>query len=221
MSEPRKYVLEFPAYYKPKLRDHPAYGQWAMMLTRCRNKQFPKYKDYGARGISVCPRWEKGENGLSGFQCFMQDMGNKPTPKHSLDRIDNNGNYEPSNCRWATSKRQANNRRSNHLLTYKGETMSMMDMAAKHGMSYFVLRNRISRGWSVEDAIEKPDGFYGFRPVPKGEQLSRCLSDCDVLEIRRMYANKEGTMESIGLKFGVGAPNVWQIVHRKTWRHLP
>lgn len=221
MNEPRKYVLEFPSYYKPKLHDHPAYSQWAMMLSRCRNPNVAKYPDYGGRGIKVCKRWEKGEGGLSGFMCFMIDMGNKPSRAHSLDREDNNGDYCKSNCRWATGKQQANNRRSNRSLTYKGETMSMMDLSAKVGMSYFVLRNRVSRGWSVDDAVEKPDGFYGFRPIPKGEQLSKKLTDEDVLKIRSDYSNGFGTMESIGLQYGVGAPNIWQIVHRKTWKHLP
>lgn len=219
MSESRKYVLEFPAHYKPKPRAHPAYGQWAMMLTRCRNRNSPKYKDYGARGIKVCARWERGEHGMTGFECFMMDMGNKPSPEHSLDRIDNDGNYERENCRWATAREQARNRRSTHFLTYKGERMSMLSVSEKFGISYFRLRNRIMRGWSAEDAIEKPRNFFDFRKSPRGEALSR-LTEQDVKTIRAIYAAGGRSMQSIGVEFGISAANVCMMVNRKTWAHV-
>ena len=125
------------------------YRCWVDMRSRVLTKSNDAYKDYGARGISICERW-------SDFSAFFEDMGPSPTKAHTLDRINVNGNYEPGNCRWATPREQAINRRDTILLTYNGETMCMKDWARKLGMSYITLGGRIRSGWPVEKALTTP-----------------------------------------------------------------
>lgn len=125
------------------------YGVWRDMRSRCQVSTHAAYRHYGGRGIRVCERWQD-------FSLFFEDMGNPPDGKYSIERNDVNGNYEPSNCRWATMNEQARNRRNNRMLTHDGETMCVTDWANRIGMSCNAIRCRLKRGWSVEDALTTP-----------------------------------------------------------------
>jgi len=104
------------------------YEAWQGMFKRCYNHNTVRFENHGGRGIEVCERWKKFEN-------FFEDMGKKPTPKHSLDRINNDGNYEPSNCRWATPKEQCYNRRSTRFIEYNGVTKILQEWSDFFGLS--------------------------------------------------------------------------------------
>ena len=117
------------------------------MKQRCYNPRNAKYKNYGGRGITVSVEW------IDSFETFLRDMGKKPGPKYTIERVNNNGNYEPSNCVWATNAEQSNNRRSNHILEYNGERKNMTQWAKVTGLSRDVIKIRLKLGWSIDEAL--------------------------------------------------------------------
>jgi len=119
------------------------------MRQRCYNKSDEKFPIYGGRGIVVSERWKD-------FQNFLDDMGERPSSHHSLDRIDTNGNYEPGNCRWATQTEQQRNRRNNRLITYNGQTKCVREWEDFLGFHVGTLQARLLHGWTVEDAFTRP-----------------------------------------------------------------
>ena len=127
------------------------YRTYAGMKRRCYNINTKGYSNYGGRGINVCSRW-LGENG---FINFMEDMGEPPGAEDSINRIDNNGNYEPSNCEWASRDEQANNTRRNVYITYKNETKTVSQWARVLNMKVATLRLRL-RKWSIEKSFTAP-----------------------------------------------------------------
>ena len=134
------------------------YDAWVQMRARCTNPSGGRFDKYQARGIVVCARW-----GAS-FEVFLKDMGLPPSPKHSLDRIDNDGNYEPGNCRWATPKEQARNKRGLRIVHYCGRDMPLSEALEVAGnlVAYGTAWCRIEvYGLAVAAAIETPPG--GFR----------------------------------------------------------
>ena len=125
------------------------------MKTRCLNPNSKDFLRYQGRGITICERWK------SSFWNFIEDMGPRPSPSHSIDRIDNNGNYEPSNCRWATLSDQANNMRSNHLVEYDGKSQSLAAWSAETGLAHSTLTERLRMGWTIKDALTRPLEKHG------------------------------------------------------------
>lgn len=132
------------------------YHVWYGMKRRCENPKDTSYHRYGGRGITVCEEWS---NSYEAFVDWAMESGYDPNSKHkecTLDRIDNNGNYEPSNCRWANMTVQSNNRRSSVLITYQGETLTVAEWAKKVGLNHGALLNRINQGWDIEVALTTP-----------------------------------------------------------------
>lgn len=129
---------------------HPLYHTWLCMVRRCTKRSEPAFENYGGRGITICDRWRKS------FAAFCADVGEKPSPDHTLDRIDNNGNYEPGNVRWATRVVQNRNSRRNIPVTFRGETRLLIEWSALTGINYQTLHSRIIKGWDVERAMTAP-----------------------------------------------------------------
>lgn len=123
-------------------RKSPEWRIWLHMRQRCELSSHKSFKDYGGRGISVCDRWQH-------FESFLADMGQRPSRSHSIDRKDNDGNYEPGNCRWVIAEAQANNRRSNRRITYKGKTLTVSQWARRTGIPYQTIYWRLNKGLSA------------------------------------------------------------------------
>jgi hypothetical protein len=126
------------------------------MMNRCYNKKANNYHEYGGRGITVSSRWRDGDDHLSGFKCFLLDMGKKPTKKHSLDRMDVNKPYETKNCRWTTNDVQQNNKRNSVKVTIDGVTKNLSEWARFSGISEQTIRARYRNGWDHRDMIGRP-----------------------------------------------------------------
>ncbi|MCK5616828.1 hypothetical protein KAR91_83980 [Candidatus Pacearchaeota archaeon] len=121
------------------------YRIWRNMLYRCRTATSKDYKNYGGRGIAVCERWFTFEN-------FLKDMGERPE-NMSIERLENNKDYSPENCKWATTKEQNRNHRGNRKITYKGETKILIEWAEHLGIKYGTLQCRLHRGWSIDKTL--------------------------------------------------------------------
>jgi len=136
----------------------PTHQSWSDMIKRCTNKKSKFYKNYGGRGIKVCERWKTFEN-------FKADMGERPSKKHTLNRINNDGNYEPGNCNWATKREQSINRRNVKLITLNNKTLCLTEWAeikasewkiSDYHRIYAMFTGRIRMGWNIEKTINTP-----------------------------------------------------------------
>lgn len=127
---------------------HPLYRTWCNMVQRCYNPRNSQYRDYGARGISICAEWR------SDFMRFVSDMGEKPTPKHTIERKNNDEGYTPDNCEWADRSSQMRNTRRNHLVRFRGRLMPLVEACELSGVNYGTAKWRLRNGRSEEEAFQ-------------------------------------------------------------------
>lgn len=139
--------LQSETHTKHGMWETPEYYTWEAINQRCCNAKHKAYDKYGGRGIKVCERWKKFEN-------FFADMGQRPSPEHSIDRIDNNGDYCPENCRWTDTKTQNRNKHNNHILTINGISSCLSEWAEQPGAANKnTIWSRLRRGWSEKEAV--------------------------------------------------------------------
>lgn len=129
------------------------YAVFATMKRRCCSPKVNSYKDYGGRGITVCDRWLNGDGQRSGFECFLCDMGTRPSSRHSVERLDTNKGYLPENCVWATPREQSRNTRRNVHVTIGGVTKILVEWAEVSGLCYGLLQNRWAKGCAAENLL--------------------------------------------------------------------
>lgn len=171
------------------------------MKARCLNANLPNYHRYGGRGISVCGRW------LVSFENFIADMGEKPDGM-SIDRIDNDGHYEPGNCRWATPKQQDRNKSTNAVLTHNGESRCVTEWAEVLNVSARALKHRMDRGWPVERILDV-SGLHKGGGHGRSGRISKASGGTFVLQadsyIERAVCDKCGhSFDKIRLKKSAG-----------------
>lgn len=156
---------------------HPLYRTWLSMRQRCSNPNSPAYQWYGRKGVSVAKRWNS-------FPLFLRDIGPRPSKRYTLERRNNNGNYNPSNCTWATWKTQANNKSNNRPLYYKGQIKNIGQWCEQLNLSVVLVLDRLDRlGWTVSKALS----------VPKRKML----------EPLHEYQGEKLTLRQLSLRFGI------------------
>lgn len=181
----------------------PEYQAWADMRQRCHNPNNPSYFRYGGRGISICERWEES------FQNFWDDMGPRPEGRFSIERKDNNGNYEKDNCRWAPMFEQASNTRKNKRI----DGVIQSHVARNLGVTLTCIRRRLRYGQPV---------YMEKHAMARGEFCHRAkLTNAQVREIRRTWESRKGEKglgRKLAKKYKVSPPAICLIVNRQTYQ---
>lgn len=141
--------------FPPGASSHPLRKVWWHMIDRCENPKNRSYRDYGARGIAVVERWKTGAGGLTGFECFMADMGPRPQGM-TIERVKGSGNYEPGNCVWLPKSDQSKNRRNVRLVRIGDRVKTIPDWCLETGVDYWTAIRRVARGWPPDKAVTTP-----------------------------------------------------------------
>lgn len=149
----------------------PEFQIWDQMKQRCLNPRHHSYSSYGGRGIRVHEDW------ICSFAAFLEAVGPRPSPKHSLDRIDNSGHYEPGNVRWITQSQQLRNTRRNRLVTANGKTQTLADWADETGLPYNTIYSRFRLGWSDDRIVNEP-----WKPRSQGDHTINIIPEFFVEE---------------------------------------
>lgn len=137
-----------PRKHGESIHKSKEYCAWANIKGRCYNVNDPAYQYYGVRGVIMCERW------ANSYENFLTDLGRAPSPTHSIERIDVNGNYEPLNCKWATKKEQANNRRNHRIFTVNGETKNLAQWCSELGLNRNYVNSKLRRGFPIEHIFQ-------------------------------------------------------------------
>jgi hypothetical protein len=140
---------------------HPLFNIWKAMIQRCENPNHTHYASYGGRGVVVCERWRND------FEAFAADMGDRPSPRHTIDRMNNQKGYQPGNVRWATPYQQLNNTRRTVYVEWQGKRITLSDAAEISGVDRATIAWRVNRGWSMEKIMTTPSTMTANKGVPK------------------------------------------------------
>lgn len=190
--------------HRPAHNSSPTYITWMAMRRRCKNKDSYYFKS----GVSVCEEWES-------FEVFLSDMGERPRGC-TIDRIDSYGNYNKDNCRWATNKEQALNRRTTKPVLFFGEYMLLTDIAKAFGIPQTTIYRRNKQGYKDGDLVSK-NNKLNLRVGSKC--ASSKLSESDVVSIRSRFL-KGDSQKLLAEEYRISGPTISDIVNKKTWRHL-
>lgn len=172
------------------------YRAWCSMINRCERTTEERYPLYGGRGIAVCNRWRNS------FEKFLEDVGPAPSAKHSIDRIDNDGNYEPENVRWATNSEQVKNSSRARIITFNGISKNICDWARELGVNRQTLQMRIDHyGWSIEKAMTTPALKGRWANNGRGELVE--------------FQGKELTLPEWAKEVGIN----YRTIHKRIYQH--
>lgn len=185
---------------------HPLYSSWRNMLERCFNPTARSYKYYGSRGITVCDRWRMTTptallGSMAGFENFLADMGERPSPEHTIDRIDVHGPYSPENCRWATWEEQANNRRNTVWIEFQGERLSAAQWSRRLGVAIDLHAVAKKYGRSLESVLASfvvavEEGKHIKPAHALGVSRQKKTKDEQLMHARRKYSEQTAAMNA-------------------------